>query len=155
MGLIVLLEISSVCRSVCLSICLSFPLSLFSLLFHRSCPLFPPLILSVPPPACLSVILTFTLCLSVLVSLSPPLYFLLSSWLCFPAEVSVDSSHIFSQTPFFFSSSLPRVFPSSLVPSPVPNQTTHHSQRGCFHKDTAHCHRMFFFLCYHHGAVII
>lgn len=64
----------------------------FSLLFHRSCPLFT-LFLSAPPPTCLSVILTFTLCLSVPVTLYPPLYFSLSSWGCFSAEVSVDSSY--------------------------------------------------------------
>lgn len=58
----------------------------------------------------------------------------LSSLLCFSAEVSVDSSHIFSQ-PFFFlrllSLALSHIVPS-LVPLSGPNQTTHHSQNSDF-----------------------
>lgn len=90
-----------IARDVSLSVCVSLPFSLVSCFIAAVH--FHPLVLSVPPPSCLSVILTFTLCLSVPVSLSPPLYFPLSSWLCFSAEVSADSSHIFLPALFLFS----------------------------------------------------
>lgn len=134
---------------------LTFPLScLFSVYCFIEAVHFSPSFSLYPLPTCLSVILTFTLRLSVRVSLSPPLYFLLSSWHCFCAEVSVDSSHIFSQ-PFFLLivCSQPPCPTCSHppVPSPGPNQTTHHSQKGSFHNDTAHC--TYFFSHLDHSAI--
>lgn len=128
----------------------SFPQSFFGLLFHHSCPL---LILSFP----LNSHPYLSLCHFNLHSLSvcacqffPSSPLLLSSWLCFSAEVSVDSSHIFPQ--LFALLPLSLSLPHS-VPSPVsvhgPNQTTRHSQNSV-HKDTAHS----FFNHYRYGGSI-
>lgn len=122
----------------------------FLLWFHCSCPL---LILSFS----LNSHPYLSLCHFNLHSLSvcacqsfPSSLLLLSSWLCFSTEVSVDSSHIFPQlfAPLPLSVSLPHI-----VPSPVslhgPNQTTRHSHNS-FHKDAAHS----FFNHYLYGASI-
>lgn len=119
-----------IARDVCLSLSL-FLVSCFIAAvhfssFHSLC----------TPPPCLSVILTFTLCLSVPVSPFPPLYFCFHHASVFHAEVSVDGSHIFRQpfTLLLLSFPLPHIVPSP-VSSPGPHQT---SQNSGFQKDTAH-----------------
>lgn len=151
--------------SVCLPV---FPSISFQALVSSQLSTFRPLILSVLPPACLSVILTFTLCLSVPVSLSPPLYFFafITALFSLLRWVLIAPIYFFPQ-PFFLSllsSSLPHISLSP-ISTPGPNQTTHHlpppptRKKKVVSTRTQHKAKLFFFLfrpqCCHHAADII
>lgn len=145
--------------SVCLPV---FPSISFQALVSSQLSTFRPLILSVLPPACLSVILTFTLCLSVPVSLSPPLYFFafITALFSLLRWVLIAPIYFFPQ-PFFLSllsSSLPHISLSP-ISTPGPNQTTHHlpplpsAKKKVVSTRTQHKAKLFFFSFLDHSAV--
>lgn len=148
-----------IARDVSLSV---FPSISFQALVSSQLSTFRPLILSVLPPACLSVILTFTLCLSVPVSLSPPLYFFafITALFSLLRWVLIAPIYFFPQ-PFFLSllsSSLPHISLSP-ISTPGPNQTTHHlpplpsAKKKVVSTRTQHKAKLFFFSFLDHSAV--